>query len=147
MGGFQSNDLNMKDPLLNHLINDILSNANFVAKNVLKINCKLSLSNVWININKFKDFNIVHKHPFSKLSGVFYVKIPKNSGDLIFVNETEIPCFIDHNNITEFNNYNSFKWSIKPEENVLYLFPSWLGHYVNPNLSKEKRISISFNLT
>ena len=87
------------------------------------------------------------KHPFSKLSGVFYVKIPKNSGDLIFVNETEIPCFIDHNNITEFNNYNSFKWSIKPEENVLYLFPSWLGHYVNPNLSKEKRISISFNLT
>ena len=29
---------------------------------------------------------------------------------------------------------------------ILYIFPSWLDHYVSPNMSKQKRISISFNI-
>ena len=147
LGGFQSNDLKIEEPILNSLIKEIELNSNIVNNDILKINSTLSLNNIWININKFKDFNVIHKHPFSKLSGVFYVKIPKNSGDLLFVNETEIGCFVNDKDIIEFNNYNSSTWSIKPEENVLYLFPSWLNHYVKPNLSNEKRISISFNLT
>ena len=147
LGGFQSNDLKIEEPVLNSLIKEIELNSNIVNNDILKINSKLSLNNIWININKFKDFNITHKHPFSKLSGVFYVKIPKNSGDLLFVNETEIDCFVKDKDIIEYNNYNCSTWSVKPEENVLYLFPSWLNHYVKPNLSNEKRISISFNLT
>ena len=31
-------------------------------------------------------------------------------------------------------------------ENILYVFPGWLRHRVEPNLSNEKRISISFNI-
>jgi uncharacterized protein (TIGR02466 family) len=146
-GGFQSNDLKIEEPVLNSLIKEIELNSNIINDTILKINSRLSLKNIWININKFKDFNIIHNHPFSKLSGVFYIKIPENSGDLLFANETEIGCFIKNEDIIEFNNYNSSTWSIKPEENVLYLFPSWLNHYVKPNLSNEKRISISFNLS
>jgi hypothetical protein len=111
--GFQSNDLNKKETVLKSLIEKIKINSNIVINDVLKTNYKLSLNNIWININKFKDFNITHKHPFSKLSGVFYVKIPKNSGDLLFVNETEIDCFVKDKDIIEYNNYNCLSRIVK----------------------------------
>jgi len=145
-GGFQSDDLNKKEPCLNSLIEKIELNSNLLFNNYLKIKCKLSLDNIWININRYKDFNIQHIHPFSKLSGAFYIKIPSNSGNLIFVNDYPIENFISFLNINEYNQYNSPSWSFEPEENILYLFPSWLKHYVNPNLSEQERISISFNL-
>ena len=34
---------------------------------------------------------------------------------------------------------------VKPEKNVLYVFPSWLQHFVDANMSQEERISLSFN--
>ena len=47
--------------------------------------------------------------------------------------------------VDKFNGYNSSTWKIKPEENKCILFPSYLKHYVEPNLNKKERISISFN--
>jgi uncharacterized protein (TIGR02466 family) len=145
-GGFQSTDLNKKEPCLESLIKKIELNSNLLFNNYLKIRCNLSLDNIWININRHKDFNIQHTHPFSKLSGVFYIKASSNSGNLTFVNDSPVENFIDFSKIVELNVYNSASWSFEPEENTLYLFPSWLKHYVNPNLSKQERISISFNL-
>jgi len=146
LGGFQSDDLNKQEPLLFPFIKKIEFYSNTNINDLLKTNFNFFLDNIWININEFKDFNIPHIHPFSKISGVFYINVPKNSGNLIFINDTKIGNFINEKNIVAFNNYNSSSWSIKPKENTLYLFPSWLNHYVEPNLSKEKRISISFNL-
>ena len=37
--------------------------------------------------------------------------------------------------------------SINPAEGGLVLFPSYLDHSVNENLSNEERIVISFNLS
>ena len=145
-GGFQSTDLNKKEPCLESLIKKIELNSNLLFNNYLKIRCNLSLDNIWININRHKDFNIQHTHPFSKLSGVFYIKTPSNSGNLTFVSDSPVENFINLSDITEHNAYNSPSWSFEPEENTLYLFPSWLKHYVNPNLSKQERISVSFNL-
>ena len=34
---------------------------------------------------------------------------------------------------------------VEPEKNVLYVFPSWLQHFVDANMSQEERISLSFN--
>lgn len=145
-GGFQSDNLNRNDSALIPLIKEIEFQSNVIAKEIFKVGFNLQLDNIWVNINGFKDFNIVHKHNHSKLSGVFYVKIPKKSGNLVFVSDTEIENYITNENFLEYNPYNSSTYGIVPEENVLYLFPSWLKHYVEPNLSKEKRISISFNL-
>ena len=35
---------------------------------------------------------------------------------------------------------------ITPKEGALVLFPSYLDHSVNENLSKEERVVISFNI-
>ena len=89
------------------------------------------IQDMWANVNFYKDFNGQHIHD-GVLSGVFYLSVPKNSGNLILVDPR--PVGILKNN-----------FSIKPEPLALVLFPSWLEHYVEPNLSNEPRISISFN--
>jgi uncharacterized protein (TIGR02466 family) len=41
---------------------------------------------------------------------------------------------------------NSSVHTIPPEVGKLIIFPSWLDHGVNPNLSDTDRISMSFNI-
>jgi uncharacterized protein (TIGR02466 family) len=146
IGGFQSNDLDLNNPVLQSLTNEIIKIANIVSKEVLNLNRQLSLKNMWLNINYYKDYNELHDHPFSILSGVFYIKTSNNCGNIKFFRDTNIATYVPINLISNYNNYNSTTMKFVPKENILYLFPSWTKHLVEPNLSKEERISISFNL-
>ena len=38
------------------------------------------------------------------------------------------------------------EWSVKPEDGLFILFPSYMPHEVHPNQSDEVRISASFNV-
>ena len=147
VGGFQSCNLNHDEPTLSNLIKIITFESNNFYKNFLCLKKDIKLDNIWLNINYFKDYNKIHVHPFSEISGVFYVKTPKNCGNLMFHRDTNIDHFLSNDLISKLNQYNSSGYFIPPEENFLYLFPSWLKHSTEPNLSKEERISISFNLS
>ena len=147
VGGFQSKDLNNDEPVLNSLIKKILLNGNNFFKKSFNLNKNLKLNNIWLNVNYYKDFNQIHDHPSSMVSGVFYVKTPEKCGDLMFHRDSSMSYFVDGKSFSQYNNYNSGLWWLPSIENTLYLFPSWLKHSVEPNLSKEKRISISFNLS
>ena len=35
----------------------------------------------------------------------------------------------------------------QPREGMMIIFPSWLLHYVEPNLCEDDRIAISFNIS
>ena len=146
LGGWQSDDLFDAYTIISNLRKLIYNHIDIYSKN-FKLNKKLKLDNLWININGYKDLNLPHIHPNSILSGVFYVKVPKNSGKIRFEN----PCLdlmesVYQNSIIEYNSINSATWSLEPDENLLILFPSFLKHSVLPNMNKkEKRISISFN--
>jgi uncharacterized protein (TIGR02466 family) len=37
--------------------------------------------------------------------------------------------------------------NIEPEEGLVVFFPSWLMHKVEPNKTKETRVSLSFNIS
>ena len=74
---------------------------------------------------------------------MYYVSIPKNSGSIVFLNK-DLDTFY-RESIKNYNEYNSSTWTIEPKENQCVLFPSYLQHYVEPNLNKKERISISFN--
>jgi len=108
---------------------------------------KIELDNIWINVNTPGSYNTSHIHPKSFLSGVYYVKVPKNSGKIHF----EHPCRSftydwDDSYFDKLNNMNSAGMYYTPEEKRNYLFPSWLAHSVESNNSKENRISVSYNL-
>ena len=49
--------------------------------------------------------------------------------------------------IDKFNGFNSTVMSVTPEVGKLIIFPSWLVHYVEPNLDDSDRISMAFNIT
>ena len=48
--------------------------------------------------------------------------------------------------VGKLNEFSTNILKIKPEEGKLLLFPSYLHHSVEENLSDEDRIAISFNL-
>jgi uncharacterized protein (TIGR02466 family) len=144
-GGFQSNNLDFNIPIVNKMLTLFLNNVNYVAQKHFKLNKSLNISNIWFNINRYKDSNLTHMHPNSLLSGVFYSKTPHNSGDLKFFNSESAGIFFTNFNVTESNNYNSPVYTLEPEASFLHIFPSYLNHCVQQNLSNQERISFSFN--
>ena len=142
--GFQSSDLKLDDVFKEVVDGMGPSLESFF--NQYKINKSLKLSNFWFNINGYKDYNKPHDHPCCLISGVFFIDVNKNSGDIVFHNPQH-PGLYDKglSSVSEYNTFNSQTWHISPTKNLLILFPSWLFHSVEPNLSKKNRISISFN--
>lgn len=146
LGGWQSDDLDFEIDKLQSLYLEMFNNVHKFASSI-DINNKMSITNAWININKYKDSNLLHFHPNCFFSGVYYVKTPKNSGNLVFYNPAfdGIEYAWDLTNKKFFNSYNSSVYTVVPEEGDLYIFPGWLKHLVRPNMSKQDRITIAFN--
>ena len=141
-GGWQS------QPFLtvNKKFKILFDNINISVKKVekhLNLKKELVLKNYWYNVNGLGSFNRPHEHPDSVVSGAYYVSIPKNSGSIVFLNKDLDNFYQD--SIKNYNEYNSSTWIKIPKENECVLFPSYLTHYVEPNLNKKERISISFN--
>jgi len=103
---------------------------------ILSSGAPLLLRNIWFNINPPGAFNHVHVHPGSLLSGVLWIKAPKNSGDLILRDPLEMNNYCLGVNCVVF----------PPEEGTMILFPAHIPHNVGVNESEETRISVSFNL-
>ena len=82
-GGWQSEDLNPNLDILKPLTKHIIESSIEFAKNCKFKPGKYSVSNLWANINNYKDSNGSHVHQFCMLSGVYYLKTPKNSGNLV----------------------------------------------------------------
>ena len=105
------------------------------------------IDSAWININEEGSYNLAHSHPGSQVSGCFYIKVPKNSGNLVFRSPNPIQHFFPARVIKQYNNFSAGLWTIDSKDNLLVLFPSWLEHYVEQNNTKDDRISIAFNIT
>ena len=149
IGGWQSSDLQGNHPVLNDLYKSIKEHCSIYTKE-LDIKSEDKIGNIWININGYKDINSLHCHPYSLVSGVYYVQTPKDCGNIRFHHPGYDWFQYDWTSekVNKFNLYNAAIWWMPSKVNRLYLFPSWLKHHVEANLNKkEKRISISFNLT
>lgn len=94
--------------------------------------------------------HVLHSHPDSILSGVFYLKVPKNSSSIIF------------NDPREYYKYKYYpqkfgksrehykllpEYVINPVEGMMLLWPSWLEHQVPASLCSEERIAVAFNIS
>lgn len=146
--GWHSQDFNLKDKYPSNFISGIKKNIN---TSLSDMNWDLDLQTVkilsmWAIINKQGAWNQKHQHSNSDLSAAYYVKANDNCGDILFYDPRPSRVY-KHPVYSSANNLNSTVNSIRPEEGMLVLFPSYLEHSVNPNLSNEERIVISFNLS
>ena len=100
----------------------------------------------WCNINPKGAYNIRHVHNDTNifLSGVYYVKVPENSGTIRFWDPRGALMHIQRDH-EYFNDAIAYE-EIIPEPGLLLYFPTWIEHEVTPNEVDEDRISISFNL-
>ena len=149
VGGYQSKDLDLTDlelqPLISHIEKETLNFSRMFNMTY----SSFKMSNMWININGYKDYNRNHHHPGSLFSGVYYISTPKDCGNIRFLNGHEKTMSYDWvGHFKDYNNYNALQWFLPSEKYKCYIFPSYLTHFVEPNLnSKEERISISFNIS
>ena len=138
-GGWQS-ELQKPDDTFNPLvqkINEVCKNINLDVKETL-------ITQLWVNVNKRGDWNAIHQHgDVAYLSGTYYVKVPKDSGTLVFRDPR--PGAISNNFTSQRFDKGEFK-RINLTDGLLMLWPSYLDHFVEPSQTDEERISISFDV-
>ena len=96
----------------------------------------------WLNQHKPGQGMPIHGHGSPKISMTYYVKAPKNCGDLLLIdprNGCDWDSGNDGVNGTKFNR-------IQPVESKLVFFPGFVLHMVEPNQSDQVRISVTSNM-
>tara|TARA_Y200000002_G_scaffold140914_1_gene116298 strand:+ start:2192 stop:2794 length:603 start_codon:yes stop_codon:yes gene_type:complete len=146
--GWHSKDFNMKENEPKNFIKFILPAIEQVITdmNWEKQKQSISINNMWAIINTGGSTNLRHQHGNSTISGAYYVRAPNNSGDIVFYDPRPAPVYTYPKALNP-NLLNAQVNGISPKEGALVLFPSYLDHSVNENLSNKERIVISFNIT
>ena len=147
LGGWHSADFSYPEREFEKLWNSIDTSVNQFHESIGLLG-NVKISTLWFNVNSFGSSNVPHVHPNSIWSGVYYIKTPEDCGCLGFQNPSGVVnnWVFPKKIVTEkadkmfVNNM-----VIRPEKNILYIFPGWLSHFVDANMSQEKRISLSFN--
>jgi len=127
------------------LKNHILASVNTFL-NQLEVNPKYSYLNMydsWINYSEKGMYQEYHCHPYSDISGAYYVQTHENSGDIQFMAPSSA---YNHSELCLRSKFLTSNIKYKAVTNRLVLFPSWLQHGTLPNISEKERISISFNI-
>ena len=93
----------------------------------------------WTNINEPGSKNSLHSHGTYHFVGVFYIQ-SENTGDIVFHNPANL--------LEECNPNGPFvsRMAFTPRDGDLLLWPAWVPHEVEMNLSKQQRINIAFNI-
>ena len=138
-GGWQS-DLIKSEPVFENLFNEIEKFCKELPFRIKKIN----LSQMWANVNYKGNWNSIHQHGgYYDLCGTYYVKVPKNSGNILFRDPR--PGAIGSPLMNHI--FDKGEWrGINLKEGKLMIWPPFLDHFVEPSKSYEPRISISFDL-
>jgi uncharacterized protein (TIGR02466 family) len=100
-----------------------------------------SVSQSWANKHGPNGVTLEHSHSYTTLVAACYLQCPPNSGNIEFKDPLE---------------YHKSSWPIIPEESLYFevpvqtnnvlIFPGWIKHRVQPNLSNQDRYVLTFNI-
>lgn len=128
------------DPVVKDLIEKCKVHVlNFVrelgVEEFTQINCK----DCWFNVYEKGDYQEVHVHTDSHFSLVYYVRVPPDSGDVVFMSptyltdamrlKTKMPETVTH----------------KTQDSDVLIFKSNTSHRVTQSKNQERRVSIAMN--
>lgn len=102
------------------------------------------ITQMWMNCLRPGQGHHAHTHRNTLWSGVFYLNGEENEFPGI---SFENP-FYKHFVLTykRMNEYNGNTWEFPAKKDTMFLFPSYIRHWVEPNHSNKERWGMSFNI-
>jgi len=107
----------------------------------------IELAKSWTSITDKYGFNTPHEHSSNNVVAVYYIKTFNKCGDLLLHDPRGMTNFLPS---YEINTQNSLVdgrsyYRITPKVGDLIIFPAYIVHSVEPNMSDETRISLALN--
>jgi hypothetical protein len=96
---------------------------------IRELNYKFKCDMAWPNVREPDQDIELHAHPDVSFAATYYVKAEENCGDLI--------CYLGEGKIKR----------IKPKVGTIVIVPFYMLHEIEPNKSKDLRVSISTDFT
>jgi uncharacterized protein (TIGR02466 family) len=105
------------------------------------------ITNMWANIAHPNRRHSVHMHPNCLLSGVVYIKTPKNCGPIVFTSPRQLAKNLEPTYL-EKNEFNADVFVFPPEKGRMLMWPSHLPHAVEEGTAEgsQDRIVVAFNI-
>ena len=138
------------EPIMTHIdgaLAKISEELGYARDQVLKV------TTMWSIINPPGNGNRAHVHPNSLWSGVYYVQAPVGAGNIEFIDPRTVLIMNQPKFIAKKKRPRDCwtKVNYTPIPGRMILFPAWLYHGVDSNISKETgragdRVIISFNV-
>ena len=128
---------------------DLISCVSNVAKSILRF-LRISqeafeITGCWATVLAKGAIHKAHSHPNNYVSGVYYVRIHPGA-DTINFHDPRSQTRVIRPPVVELTAENTDQVVVRVTNGTLLMFPSYLEHSVDTNMSAEERISISFNI-
>ena len=155
LGGWHSHNNLHKEPVYSPLTDRVHQAGRRISQQLgYHPDRHLQIGTMWSIINAPGSSNKSHIHPGSHWSGVYYVHTPEQAGDIEFVDPRTFHV-MDQPSFKPGKTRGRENWTkvrFTPKAGKMLIFPSWLYHGVDPNLSDKpgkdgERVIISFNLS
>ena len=102
------------------------------------------ITDMWATVLKSEEHHPAHTHSNNFLSGTYYLH--SDQGASIMFQDPRPAAGVILPRIKESTIATANLLTYASKQNRAIIFPSWLPHYVKPNKSKNKRISIAWNI-
>ena len=141
---FISNSIHVLDDNKFKFLKDKLMKEFYLyASDVMGYTNEFEITTSWFTMSTKGQSSNFHNHSNCMISAVLYLQTSENSGNIIFENFNNERYSL---HIKEYNVFNSPRWSLKPEDGQLVIFPSEVHHKIAENKSDTTRYSLAFNL-
>ena len=146
--GLQSVNSKILDlPENNSLREKIKYYVNDFANNVLMLAGEYELTQSWVSIKKPYQMHYPHVHPNSIISGVLYYDNIENPESIVFHKNIDATDYVMRPAQDKMRDsiYMHTEATVRVDNYMLLLFPSYLKHGVMTNQSEVNRYSLAFN--
>lgn len=154
LGGWHSHNNLHKSAAYSELVNNIEDSGRKISKDLgFHTDFDLKIGTMWSVLNPPGGANRAHVHPGCTWSGAYYVQAPKESGCIEFIEPRTMHLMNQPRYIPNKKRPKECWTKVRfaPIAGRMLIFPSWLYHAVDPNMTKAtgdaaNRIVIAFNL-
>lgn len=105
----------------------------------------MRVTGCWANVGAPGTYHVEHSHPNNFLSAVYYVRASDEAGKITF-HDPRLQAHVVAPRVKKKSLKHASSVNITVAAGRMVMFPAWLRHSVDPNVSDDLRISVSFNL-